>query len=187
MTRESLSLFLESVGNFHEEEQSLLLKEIKEIHLAKGEIILNAGEVCSLVHFVVSGSLYQYKLNTDLDKEIIDLYTTDDWALNHRSFISRKPSQYSIEAFEESLVFEISIQSIHKLIANSQSFLRLGSILEKTSSRLSFFDNNSSADEKYRFVLNHRPDLLQRFPLGMIASYLKIKPETLSRIRKKIR
>jgi len=187
MTRELLSHILESLGNFDEEEQSLLLKEIKEIHLAKGEIILNPGEVCSLAHFVVSGSLYQYKLNTDLDKEIIDLYTKNDWVLDHKSFVSRTASQHFIEAFENSLIFEISIQSVHKLIANSQRFLRLGSILEKTSSRLSFFDNNNSADEKYRFILNHRQDLLQKFPLGMIASYLKMKPETLSRIRKKVK
>ncbi len=179
-------LLLENIGSFSEEEKNLLLKEIQEIQIKKGERLLNIDQVCSSAQFILSGSLYQYRKNKDGDKEIIDLYTSNDWVLNHKSFISRKPSQHTIEAFEDSCVLEISMESIHKLIGISQNFLQLGSILEQTSSRLYFFDNNSSAEEKYRFILKQRRDLLLKFPLGMLASYLKIKPETLSRVRKKI-
>ena len=108
-----------------------------------------------------------------------------DRVINHKSFTTRKPSENLIQAFEDSTIYELSIEAIHKLIATSQSFLQLGKILETTISRIDFFDNNNTPDEKYRFILEHKPMLLQKFPQKIIASYLKITPETLSRVRKR--
>ncbi|MEM8526602.1 MAG: Crp/Fnr family transcriptional regulator, partial [Bacteroidota bacterium] len=148
--------------------------------------VLKEREVCSSVSFVVSGSFHQYHVDSECNKNFIELYTTHDWILDHKSFTSRKPSKYAIQAFEESSVYELSIESIHKLIALSQNFLQMGKILKESASRVDFFDNNNTPDEKYNYILKNRPQLIQIFPLKMIASYLKITPETLSRVRKRI-
>lgn len=71
----------------------------------------------------------------------------------------------------------------HRLIGQSQSFLQMGKILEESTSRIDFFDNNNTQDEKYQYVLENKPELIQSFPQKLIASYLKITPETLSRVR----
>ncbi|MFY7670412.1 Crp/Fnr family transcriptional regulator [Tenacibaculum sp. MEBiC06402] len=182
----SLTNFLTSIIKLSEEEISLLSKKLLNKQLKKGDTILNKGDVCSSVYFIICGSLYEYYLDNDFNINVIDLYCNQDWVLNHKSFVSRKPSQYSIEAFEDSQVYELTIEGIHELIGVSQSFLKLGKILNKANNRLDFFDKNKSADEKYKYVLNNKPMLLQKFPLGMIASYLKISPETLSRVRNRI-
>jgi hypothetical protein len=62
----------------------------------------------------------------------------------------------------------------------------MGRILEESTSRIDFFDNNNTPDEKYRYIIANKPKLLQKFPQTIIASYLKISPETLSRVRKRL-
>lgn len=181
----TISNIIDKAGSFSEKDAALLKEELQLRTLKKGAILLEKGCVCSSVAYVVSGCLYLYDYDTDLEKNVIDLYTSNDWVLNHKSFTTRKPSEYVIEAFEDCTIYEISMDAIHKLIAISQSFLQMGKILDEANTRISFFDNKSTPDEKYEFIVNNKPDLIQKFPQKMIASYLKITPETLSRVRKR--
>lgn len=183
---ESILELLKKAGEFSEKDALLLKEELQFRKLKKGEILLEKGKTCSSLCFVVSGSFYQYGIDSELSKNIIDLSITNDWIINHKSFTSRKPSEYSIQAFEDSSFYEISIDGIHRLIAQSQSFLQMGKILEESTSRINFFDNNNTPDEKYLYILKNKPYLLQKFPQTIIASYLKITPETLSRVRKRL-
>ncbi|NMH85915.1 Crp/Fnr family transcriptional regulator [Flavivirga algicola] len=177
---------LSSIGSFSKEEQQLLKQELQLKELKKDDILLNEGDICSSACFVVSGSFYQYYTDTDLNIHIIDLSVENDWALNHKSFSSRQPSKHIIQAFEDSIIYKLSIESAHKLIGKSQTFLQLMRILEESTTRVSFFDNNYTPDEKYAYILENKPELLQTFPQKLIASYLKITPETLSRVRKRL-
>ena len=183
----SILELLKKAGEFSEKESTLLKKELQFRKLKKDDFLLEKGNTCSSLSFIISGSFYQYNVDLELNKNIIDLNTSNDWVINHRSFTTRKPSEYSIQAFEESFVYELSIDAIHRLIAKSQSFLQMGKILEESTSRIDFFDNNNTPDEKYEFILKSKPNLLQKFPQKIIASYLKITPETLSRVRKRIK
>ncbi|NRB63931.1 MAG: Crp/Fnr family transcriptional regulator [Saprospiraceae bacterium] len=178
---------LKKAGKFSEKESILLKKELRYRKLNKDDYLLEKGNTCSSLSFIISGSFYQYSVDLELNKNIIDLNISNDWVINHRSFTTRKPSEYSIQAFEDSSVYELSIDAIHRLIAQSQSFLQMGKILEESTSRIDFFDNQNTPDEKYSFILENKPKLLQVFPQKMIASYLKITPETLSRVRKRIK
>lgn len=170
-------------GNYSKEELTLLESTLELRVLEKDEIILNTNEVCSWVYFLTEGAIYQYKLDSEFDKKVIDLNVPNDWVINHKSFTSRQPSQHIIQAFEKSTVYMLSIEAIHRLIAQSQSFLQMGKILEEATSRVDLFDNDYSPDEKYQHVISNRPQLLHKFPQKLIASYLKMTPETLSRVR----
>ena len=156
--------------------------EIKYRKLTKNEILLHEGEICKSFYYVQSGSFIQFQTE-DINKQIIDLHMKDEWFLNHSSFIAQKPSSTTILAYEESEIFELSLRSIHKLIETSQVFLAMGKILEQAQERTLFFDKGYSPTDKYNHILNTRPLLIQYFPLKIIASYLKVAPETLSRVR----
>ena len=184
---ESVMELLKKAGQFSEKESILLKKELRYRKLNKDDYLLEKGNICSSLSFIISGSFYQYGIDLELNKNIIDLNTSNDWVINHKSFTTRKPSEYSIQAFEDSSIYELSIDAIHRLIAKSQSFLQMGKILGESTSRIDFFDNNNTPDEKYDFILKNKPNLLQKFPQKIIASYLKITPETLSRVRKRIK
>jgi CRP-like cAMP-binding protein len=181
----SLSVLLQKAGTFTEKEAGLLTERLQFVELPKDTVFLQKGEVCSSFCFVVSGCLYQYDLDEDGNEQVIDIHIQNDWVINHKSFTSRKPSEVLIQAYEDSEVYELSIDVIHQLIAQSPSFLQMGTILETATARIALFDNNSTADEKYQFILDNNPELLQKFPQKIIASYLKMTPETLSRVRKR--
>jgi len=183
---ESILELLNKAGKFSEIESLLLKQELQFRKLKKDDVLLEKGHICSSLCFVVSGSFYQYYIDSELNRNVIDLNIANDWVLNHKSFTSRKPSEYSIQAFEDSTFYEISIDAIHRLIAQSQTFLQMGKILEESTSRIDFFDNNNTPDEKYLYIQKNKPNLLQKFPQKIIASYLKITPETLSRVRKRL-
>ncbi|CAL2086494.1 Crp/Fnr family transcriptional regulator [Tenacibaculum sp. 190524A05c] len=172
--------------HFTDKEKLLLQNELQYVKIEKDEFILKEGEVNSEVFFLNYGSFYQYAVDHNQDVNVIDLYTESDWMLNHKSFTTRKPSKYAIQACEESFVYKLSIDSIHKLIAISQEFFKIGKLLDQAVSRIEFYDNNNSPDEKYIHLLENKPIVIRKFPQKVIASYLKITPETLSRVRKRI-
>jgi CRP-like cAMP-binding protein len=182
---QSITLLLQSLGSFSDKENQRIAQAIEPKHFAENDYLLKQGQVCSSIYWIVSGCAYQYKLNDDLEQQVIDMNVSHNWVFNHRSFTTRKPSEYAIKAFEDSQVYELSIDAIHQLIAESPTFLQMGKVLEEATSRLIFFDNNHSPDEKYQFIIKHKPALLQKFPQKMVASYLKITPETLSRVRRR--
>ncbi|WP_051335913.1 Crp/Fnr family transcriptional regulator [Aquimarina latercula] len=182
----SILEFLNKAGKFSDEESSLLQNEVIYKELKKDAFLLRKGEVCSSLYFVISGSFYQYYMDTNLDKNIIDLRIQNDWVIDHKSFTGRKPSEFEIQAYENSAVYELTIDAIHKLIAISPTFFQIGKVLEESTARISFFDHNNTPDEKYAYILKNKPLLLQNFPQKIIASFLKITPETLSRVRKRI-
>ncbi|MFT5213124.1 MAG: CRP-like cAMP-binding protein [Patiriisocius sp.] len=178
-----ISGFLTKISGFSKEEMTLIKEELQFRTLSKEEILLDKGETCAALSFIISGALYQYKIDADGNKNIIDLNVANNWVINHKSFTTQKPSEYTIQAYEESTICLLTIDSIHRLIAKSQSFLKLGKVLEASISRIDFFDNNYTPDEKYQYVLENNFEITQKFPLKLIASYLKITPETLSRVR----
>ncbi len=182
----SLIAYLQRTGSYSQEELTLLEEKLEYQTYPKETFLLNKDEVCSSLYFIESGAICQYKEDDAGEKHMIDLNVTHDWVINHKSFTSRKPSEYYIQAYEACEVYILSIEAIHTLIAESQAFFQLGKILEASTARVHFFDNNYTPDEKYAYVLKHKPALVQKFPQTLLASYLKMTPETLSRVRKRI-
>lgn len=177
---------LKTTGSYSDHEISFFQGEVNERRLLKNEVLLNKGEIAKSVYFLVEGAVYQSLSEPAINCNITDLHITNDWFLNAESFIAQHPSNHDIVAFTNGIVLELSIASIHYLMKKSVSFLQLNSILTGTSSRAYLFDHMLSPLEKYQFIAKNKPGLLEMFPLKMIASYLKVTPETLSRVRNKL-
>ena len=175
---------LAAIGHFSNEEVRLFSERVIKRHFQKNEILLNEGDVCTSAFYIISGEAYQFCYD-DIDETVIDLHMANDWCLNHSSFVTQTPSVAIMKAHSALTVFELSITSVHELVAISPSFFQLGSVLQQTVARIHYFDHANTAEEKHNLLLSERPQLFQKFPLKMIASYLKITPETISRIRAK--
>lgn len=173
---------LASIGRFSSFDLELFENHTKQNGFNKNDIILKEGEVCKSLYFIQSGSFFQFQYK-DIDEVIIDLHLEGEWMFNHQSLTNQIPSTTTIKAFSKSEVIELSLESFHALASKSTSFLQFGKILNPTHNRTYIFDNSLSPAERYDYIKRAKPQLVKVFPIKMIASFLKIAPETLSRVR----
>lgn len=178
---------LKQLGNFSDAEMHLLDNYLYTRHLDKNEILDESGSISTSLFYIVKGSFYQYYRNEYVEEEIItDLHVEGEWAINLQSLVMQQPAKATLKAFEKSEVRELKLQDLHELIAVSQRFLQFNKLLNAPNLKMDFYNENMSPAEKYNHLLQTKPQLIQTFPLSMIASYLKIRPETLSRVRANI-
>ncbi|MEO6283125.1 MAG: Crp/Fnr family transcriptional regulator [Dyadobacter sp.] len=180
------SEILRATGSYSDQDFQLFEKEVKVRQVEKGQVLLRKGEVARSLFFILKGAFYQYKTGSETERDVFDLHLDHEWLFNYTSLISQKPSECDVEAFNDASVLELSLETLHYLTGKSVAFLQLNKVLERAVSKLHFFDNAMTPLEKYQYILSNRPQLIQVFPLKMIASYLKITPETLSRVREKL-
>jgi CRP-like cAMP-binding protein len=177
---------LTQIGTFSDEQIRLFTHRVKGRAVEKDTILLAAGAVCQTVYCSLEGAFYQATQNDEQEPVIIDLHLPGQWFFNHQSFVTQTPSVYAIQAYSDGIVLELSVQVIHELIAITPVFLQLGSLFNQATDRIRFFDQNLTPAQKYQYILDSQPQLLHLFPLKMIAAYLKMTPETLSRVRERL-
>jgi len=173
---------LNSIGHYSSQDVLLFEKYTTPRIFRKNEVLLNEGEICRSVYYILSGSFFQF-LSNEITETIIDLHLPKEWMFNHSSLIGQTPSNTTIKAFSKADVIELSLNNLHNLIAKSQSFLNLARIFNQADNRTFLFDNSLNPAQKYKYITDVKPLISQVFPVKMIASYLKIAPETLSRVR----
>ena len=173
---------LSSLGQFSSFDVALFGEHTTRKTLNKNEILLDEREICKSVYYILSGSFFQFQSN-EISETIIDLHLQGEWMFNQESLIGQIPSSTIIKAFSKSEVIELSINSFHSLSSKSQSFLQFNKIFNQSNNRTSIFDNSLNPTEKYNFINKAKPHLAQGFPIKMIASFLKIAPEILNRVR----
>lgn len=169
-----------------DEAQQWLDAHLEVLSFKKNEVILQEGKVCNYLYFVNSGVIGGHYFSGE--NEVCNWIATEgDLATSYYSFISRTPSYEIIECFEActlQAISESNVQRLYNLFPESERAGRL--ILEEYYSRLEerlIGIQFKSAKERYEALLDKRPEIVLRAPLGRVASYLGIKQETLSRIR----
>lgn len=177
---------IKKIGPFSKEDIVALTEKLNEVHLTKGECLLKEGEICQSFYFLEKGCLRQFYWDMNGNETVLNLFVENNWVIDQASLTGQKPSKNNIEACEDSLLFSLSIYDVHKLIALSPTFLTLGRIFETSIQNPLYTNSKVSPEEKYTHLLQTRPELLQKFQLKHIASFLGMTPETLSRVRRKL-
>lgn len=155
----------------------------------KKELLLQPGEVCNFVGFINEGLTRQYFL---LEGEEITVTFTNEnrYTTEYTSFLNRKPTFFYIEALEDTEVLMINYDKMQQLYAKSHNGERLGRLISEQVYLFIAQRNLSllveSPERRYQKMVKEFPHILQRVPQHQIASYLGIKPESLSRIRKRM-
>lgn len=178
-------LSIEQFGSFSETDQKLLIGFLVKRTVNKNELILKQGDTSQSAYFVNRGSLRHFRDLDGYTELTVSLFLENDWVLDHSSFTGQSPSPNNIRACEDCELLELSMHSMHKLISASPSFFRLGKILDPPRNEADL--QLKTPEDRYIDLMNERPEFIQRFPLKHIASYLGITPETLSRVRSKVK
>jgi CRP/FNR family cyclic AMP-dependent transcriptional regulator len=156
--------------------------------IAKKENLLEQGQLCNFEAYVVKGCFKVYFLDKN-GNEIIISFPVEDWWLGDMvSFHQYLPSKLYIEALEKSEIFLIDAKDKEDLYQKFPKFervfrLKIHRHLIAMQERL-YFNYSLSAQERYDIFAGKYPQLLQRIPQLLIANYIGITPESLSRLRK---
>lgn len=172
-------------------EENLIESFWTEKTLEKGEFLLRNGETCRTDNFVINGALKAFYINAETGKEEILYFAIENWwATDIESFQKQKPSIYNIQAIEKTELLQIrydSFQEMLRQIPKLERFFRI--ILENYLGSLQkrIINNNVlDAEQRYLDFIENYPKISDKVPNYLIASYLGVTAEFLSRIRKKI-
>ena len=166
--------------------QEALQDRFEQVVLAKGKCLVTEGKTCRHLYFLEAGALRGY-YNLE-GKEVTHWFSfAPDFVTSFHSFITQQPAVESMQLLEGSMLWAISKERVTELMNRHHEIERLVRIAyESYYIRLEERFVNAqfkTASERYQTLLQQTPHILERVPLGHIASYLGISPETLSRIR----
>lgn len=170
-------------------ETGIVTSLFKEKIYKKGDFFLEEGRICKQVGFVVKG-LMRYYINHDGEEKTYAFSQENDYVCNYESFLPQKPSSKIIQALEDSLVLAISYDDLQLFYANVSEGERFGRMAIEAVFIQLLQDINSfyteSPELRYERFINTHADLQQRISQYHIASFVGVKPQSLSRIRKRI-
>jgi CRP-like cAMP-binding protein len=172
------------------EEKELIKNYLTVKKIRKRQYLLQDGDVCKSVAFVEKGALRLYQVSEDGTEHIVHFALQGQFMTDLYSFFTNEPSVCNIDAIEDSelvLITKSASDELRKLSSKYQEYIfqltseayiqlqrRLASIISLT------------LEERYKDLTANYPDIIQRVPQRMIASYMGLTPETLSRVRKRI-
>lgn len=179
---------INSVHKISEDTLEQLSLSIHEVDYPKGHILSEEGKIEHYLYFLKKGIVRAYTLRKG--EEVTFWFGMEgDIVCSMQNYIEKKPSYETIELLEDSSFYRISTKVLEKMYEENIDMANWGrKFIEyeviKTENRL-IEHQFLSATERYYSLIKNRPAILQRVPLGIIASYLGIKQVSLSRIRAK--
>jgi CRP-like cAMP-binding protein len=186
---ETVTQSLRKLVDFTDEELFLFMQRLKPVSLKKYAFYLKQGQVCKGMALVYKGGL-RYFSRGEKGEYSIGFAFEGEWLGDYESFLLNKPSPDYVEAIEDCELFTLSYHDMQALYQHSQRFERFGRLIAEKL----FIDTvktnrdlmTQSAEERYLELLDKQPHIFERLPQHLIASYLGIQPQSLSRIRAKL-
>lgn len=172
--------------NFSKEELEIITKRFNKQIIEKNKLFLREGEICKKVAFIESGVLTLSQTFDTGNEHILDFFIPGDMTSDYYSFLKKLPSDANITALKETSLLVITKKDIDFLFETIPNCQKLGRLLaEEYFMQLAEKLKSSSLPplERYELLIKQKPMVFENFPQYMIASYLGIRPEWLSKIR----
>lgn len=177
------------IGQLKPENEKALLNAIEQKNYPAKTILQNQGQISNKIYFIEKGiaRTFYYKDGKDITYWIA---SENNFVGSMTSYFMQVPSNKLVETIDDCILCEFEFKKLETLFKTNHDLADAGrlfaiygmSLLEQRFDNLHF----NSAKERYDILMNKQPDIIQRVPLGMIASYLGVTQETLSRIRNNI-
>ncbi len=171
-------------------EEAILTSKFKIRKYLKGQFVVQNGDICRHENFVLSGCLKTFYIDNEGQEHIVMFAVENWWTADLGSFITQTPADYNVQCLENSVLAQLSFEDLQQLyiqIPKLERFFRI--IVQKAyvASQKRLISNFSlPAKERYLQFREQYLQIEQRVPQYMIASYLGITKEFLSKIRSQL-
>lgn len=175
---------------FSDDDLEIIKRQLTPKKLRRKQYLLQEGDTCKFITFVQKGALRSYTIDEKGGEHIIQ-FALEGWTISDLySFLTGEPATYNIDALEDSELVLIS-KAAHEELLNTlpkyETWIRLqitGAYIAMQQRLTSII--SLSLEERYKNFTAAYPEIVQRVPQHMIASFMGLTPETLSRVRKKM-
>jgi len=171
-----------------DEQKALIETKFRAKKMRKKQYLQQEGDVCKYMSFIVKGSARMFSIDEKGHEHIIQLGIENWWIGDYESYMLQTPSRFNVEILEDTVLLIVSKESIQQLVEMIPAVAEALKVLDKRSiiatQQRVHAAISLSAEERFEMFMKTYPEFLQRFPQGMIASYLGISAETLSRLKK---
>lgn len=185
-----LKIFIDKYISLPENDWEIIKQTFSRKEFKKHEIILEEGKICRNFYFLETGML-RYFYNVDGD-EVVKTFTFPPFCFtSEASFINQRPSNENIQAIEDSTVWQINYEQYRELenLASWKKFIDglLSEFDTYTKLMIVHLKNQTPEQRYFWFIDNYSQSLLQRIPQKYMASFLGVTPQSLCRIKNKLR
>ncbi|AEE54641.1 Crp/Fnr family transcriptional regulator [Haliscomenobacter hydrossis] len=165
-------------------------KAFEPLRLKRGTYLLREGDVCKYVYFIVEGCLQVFVIDKNGKEATRELYTEEHWVTDIFGFKNQQPSDEYIKCVEPCKLLRIHYDSFQHFSTEIPAFAQIyQQILELSYSNTVYRVNTlTSLDalERIKWLMENKPKLMPRLSSKLIASYLGVSPETMTRLKGKL-
>lgn len=171
------------------DEAQVIADSIRTRTYQKGDLLLKEGQIATECYFVLKGCVRQYYM-IDGEEKTSNFFTEEQWVVSLHSFSQGLPADHYLECIEDTILVvgnEEREEEMYRANSKFETISRM--VLEKIMSEQQALQARyvtNTPEQRYLHLLDNNPALVQRAPLYQLASYIGVKPESLSRIRKRI-
>lgn len=186
---EKLIATFDHLAPLNQEDKKLIEKIFKPLHLKKGDFFQEAGYKSDKVGFLVNGLVYYSVLKND-EEAITDFTKEGEFVSEYHTFTTKQPAIHSIKAIEDSLLLVTNFEGLQTFFNNTSNGNKIGRLIIEhrfgivVNQLLSL--NKNTPEERYKLFVKDYFELTQRIPQYLIASFIGVKPQSLSRIRSRL-
>jgi CRP-like cAMP-binding protein len=180
---------LESYAEISLEDFEQLADVMYEKHYSKGEVMLKEGDVCKAFNFIHKGLVRSFSLEDGREVNV-NFYFENDFVCDFQSFRTQEPTKFYFVAMEDTITYQgTKAEALPVFEESAELHFFLFRFFQKL-----FFNEETEAnnlkilspEERYSYIVERKPEFLQRIPLTYLASYLSMSRATLTRMRRKI-
>jgi len=181
--------YFSKISPLSQEESEGIAQSMRTKSYKKGDFILKEGQTSINTYFVLQGCIREYIL-IDGEEKTTNFFTEEQWAISLNGFTPQNPAKHNWVCAEDTTVVvgdEQQAQDLFKRFPRFETISRAimeAAFAEQKESLASYYTD--SPEQRYLKLIRSRPGLVQRVPQYHLASYIGVKPESLSRIRKRI-